>query len=550
MAEESITNTKQATATQERPRDGAAEPKVSNGSGAQGPDGDEKKANPARKLIITAVVGAAIVFGAIWGINYWHYSQSHVGTDDAYVTGNLVNVSPIVQGTLKELYVEEGQYVKQGDVIARLDDSGPRAARDQAKAAYDAAESQIPQATSGLAYQEASTKAAILHAQAALQSQYAKTTGAQAQVGLTSSSISHQVEQARQQTQAAAATAAQADAQVGSAQAAVDTARQNVATAQQAANAATATIDSAQANYDRAQSDAKRYAALLGKQAVTQQQYDQAKAAAQSAEAELRATKDQARQAQSQVESARATVAQMLSQLAATRKAASAAHRQEAVAKAGEGVAQANLGQISVQQSNLTSNQGSNAQAQADLQAAQAGQQQVLQKRQQIDTLKAQALQAKAALANAQVALDDTVVRAPSSGEVVKKAVNVGAALSPGQTIATMTAGHEIWVNANFKETQLRDVRPGQEAEIEVDAYPGKIFKGKVQSVLRATGASTALLPPDNATGNFTKVVQRVPIRILILPSNEGGKWANADDINRLSQGMSVTATIDTANSK
>lgn len=103
----------------------------------------------------------------------------------------------------------------------------------------------------------------------------------------------------------------------------------------------------------------------------------------------------------------------------------------------------------------------------------------------------------------------------------------------------------DVWVTADFKENHLANVRPGEDAEVEVDAFPGKIFRGKVQSIICTTGPSDALLPADNATGNFTKVVQRVPIRITLIPSVQGGHWASAYDISRLPQGASVTATID-----
>jgi membrane fusion protein (multidrug efflux system) len=139
------------------------------------------------------------------------------------------------------------------------------------------------------------------------------------------------------------------------------------------------------------------------------------------------------------------------------------------------------------------------------------------------------------------------VIAAPSDGMVVRKGVNVGAALTPGQTIITMTFGHDVWVTANFKETQLRGVKPGDPAEVEVDAIPGEVFKGVVVSVNEATGASTALLPPDNATGNFTKVVQRIPVKIALVAAgaSERGKYATEQDIANLRQGMSVTATVD-----
>src|SRR5439155_14742209 len=129
---------------------------------------------------------------------------------------------------------------------------------------------------------------------------------------------------------------------------------------------------------------------------------------------------------------------------------------------------------------------------------------------------------------------------------------NPGSALSPGQTILTMTSGDSVWVDANLKETQLTDVRQGQTAEVEVDSFPGREFNGRVESISRATGASTSLLPPDNASGNFTKVVQRIPVRIRLLPAEPKDEKhiAREEHIRNLRQGMSVVVTIDTATAR
>jgi membrane fusion protein (multidrug efflux system) len=98
---------------------------------------------------------------------------------------------------------------------------------------------------------------------------------------------------------------------------------------------------------------------------------------------------------------------------------------------------------------------------------------------------------------------------------VSKKNVEVGQFVQAGQPLLAIVQGRDVWVTANFKETQLSKMRPGQPAEIEVDAYPGVVFHGKVESLSAATGARFSLLPPDNASGNFTKVVQRVPVKVV-----------------------------------
>jgi membrane fusion protein (multidrug efflux system) len=123
---------------------------------------------------------------------------------------------------------------------------------------------------------------------------------------------------------------------------------------------------------------------------------------------------------------------------------------------------------------------------------------------------------AQAARENAALQLTYTQVRAPAAGMVSRKQVEPGQLVQAGQPLMTVVADTGTWITANFKETQLADLRVGQPVEIEVDAYDGAMAHGRVESVSAATGSKFALLPPDNATGNFTKVVQRVPVRIVV----------------------------------
>ena len=152
----------------------------------------------------------------------------------------------------------------------------------------------------------------------------------------------------------------------------------------------------------------------------------------------------------------------------------------------------------------------------------------------------ARTLAARAAAENAQLQLDYTRIIAPASGEVSRKQVEVGQLVAPGQPLLSIVADTGIWVTANFKETQLATIRPGQSVEFEIDAYGGCVGYGKVASVSGATGAKFALLPPDNATGNFTKVVQRVPVRIAVTKPCPGN--------HPLRPGLSANVHIDTSN--
>jgi membrane fusion protein (multidrug efflux system) len=142
------------------------------------------------------------------------------------------------------------------------------------------------------------------------------------------------------------------------------------------------------------------------------------------------------------------------------------------------------------------------------------------------------------AVENARLQLGYTVIPAPATGVVARRAVEQGALVQVGQTLMSVIPDGEVWVTANLKETDMEHVSVGDSAAFTVDAYGSRTFTGHIESLSPATGARFALLPPDNATGNFTKVVQRVPVRIAV----DGG----ADQSHPLRPGMSVVVTIRT----
>jgi membrane fusion protein, multidrug efflux system len=255
--------------------------------------------------------------------------------------------------------------------------------------------------------------------------------------------------------------------------------------------AAQAQVAQAEANNQRAQADLARMRPLIAKQEISQQQFDSYVAAANVAAAQLRAAQEQ---------------------LNASRQAAqnAAAAVQSALARVNE--------------------------ARAGLQQSRAGQQQVNVSAAQAESAAAGIQQARANLDAAELELSYTTIVAPISGVVSAKSVEPGQIVQPGQGLMTIVPLNDVWVTANFKETQLRNVRPGQRAEIKVDMYGSKI-PGRVESISGATGGRMSLLPPENATGNFVKVVQRIPVKIVFdrLP----------DDVV-LRPGMNVDATIFT----
>ena len=158
--------------------------------------------------------------------------------------------------------------------------------------------------------------------------------------------------------------------------------------------------------------------------------------------------------------------------------------------------------------------------------------------RAQRDEEKARREQARAALQLARNDVDNALIRAPVAGVAGNRAGQIGQYVKPGTQLLSLVPLPQVYVTANFKETQLTHMRPGQPAEIAVDAYPDQPLKGRVESFAPASGAQFSLLPPDNATGNFTKIVQRVPVRIA-LPTD--------DPLARLLRpGLSVTVTVDT----
>jgi membrane fusion protein (multidrug efflux system) len=199
---------------------------------------------------------------------------------------------------------------------------------------------------------------------------------------------------------------------------------------------------------------------------------------------------------------------------------------------------QSTLPEITAARADIGVRSGQIAQSRASVEKALAGHAVVEQRRRQLEAAEAQAAEAREAVRTAEVNLARTVVRAPADGWVTNRTVEVGQVVQPNQPLLSLTLARDQWVVANIKETELSRIRVGDPVRITVDKYPGYVFWGHVESLGTATGAVTSLLPPDNATGNFVKVVQLVPVRITF--------DRPPDPLHPLQVGISVEVSIDT----
>lgn len=277
-------------------------------------------------------------------------------------------------------------------------------------------------------------------------------------------------------------TSQNTSSQTSAAAADVENENAGIKAAQQQFDAAQAQLAQAQANDVKAQNDLVRYKQLVDKQEISQQLYDQAVAAAKASSASV-----------------------------------------ASAAAAAAGAAQ----QISQARSKM-------AQAQANFEGSQTGPRQVASSRARALSAEATVQQKQAALEQAELNLQYTKIIAPVDGIIIKS-VEVGMNVTPGQQLLTIIPLNDVWITADFKETQLKRMRRGQPADIKVDST-GRTYKGHVDSISGSSGARLSLLPPENATGNYVKVVQRVPVKIVLDPGQ------NNDLLLRL--GMSVEPKV------
>ena len=426
----------------------------------------------SKRRILFVLAGLVVLIASVIGVRYWLHARLFESTDDAFIEGHTAQISPKVSGYVQKVYINDNQQVKAGDLLVEIDPRDYEAKLAEAKATLNAA--------------------------------IARSNTAQATVALTRVTAGAGVEQASAGVEAARSNVVQAKSASSAAEGKVKQAQASVGTAEANAEHARAQVAAADAEAVRARADVRRYQELFDKDEVSRQQLDQAIATAATADAQLEAARKRVAATEGQVEEARAG-----------KSAAEDQHKQS-------------LSQVSVIQAEV-------GQATGKLSEANSAPHQVAVKQSEAEMAAAEVAQAEAAVRQAELDLSYTKIVAPQDGRITKKTVEPGQLLQPGQALFVLVPS-EMWVVANFKETQLSHMRPGQEVEIYVDAYPGKALKGHVDSFQTGTGSRFSLLPAENATGNYVKVVQRLPVKIVFDEA--------ADSEYLLAPGMSVEPEV------
>jgi membrane fusion protein (multidrug efflux system) len=429
---------------------------------------------PPRKRAVYIVVAVILVIGgAAVGVWYYLYAQAHEWTDDAFITGHIIPISSRVPGRVIKVHFRENQKVEKDALLVEIDPRDFEVRVAQARAALASAQLQEKTAQVNLSLARTVTGASIEQATGGV---------GQAQSG---------IEMAKANVAVARAKSSQAEAAMAAAKANSEAAR--------------AAVVAAEADAVRTADDLKRYKELLATKRISQQQFDAATAAARAAAAKHEAALKQA-------DAALAGIAEA------------------------EAARQAAADGLRLAEATVTQAQGKLVEQKGHLTDANAAPDRIAAAQTLWETAQSEVKRLAALLRQAELELSYVKITAPETGYLARKTVEEGAFFQIGQAMVSLVP-ENVWVVANFKETALGRIRPGQSATIRVDAYPGLVLKGHVDSVQAGTGAQFSLLPPENATGNFVKVVQRVPVKILIdVPP---------DPAHLLAPGMSVIPEVE-----
>lgn len=507
-------------------------------NGSSDNEGARKMSPKAWLFIIFLGLIAIGVGGKIW----WD-GRGFVSTDDAYLTADVVQVAPQVTGVVKQLLVTDNQVVKAGQLLVVLDDAPFKETVAQRQADLDAAIAQAKGAGVSVDLVTASGQADEVQAQSGVAQSQAGYENAEAEITRSNSGIRTAKANAKSIQAGISASQAALDYAIVNKQRAVESinsAQAQLDAAQAAVRTADAGVNSARANADKADKNKDRYAELFARGASSKQTYEDANATSIAADSELESARERVNSAKSvvtqkqaelnsvkeQLASADAQIAQCRAQLEAVKQQYSASLEGIQAAQVQRLVATKNVKLASAKQ----------GEAVGKLSKAQTLPEQVRVSKSSQDQALARVEQTKAALDAANLQLGYTRIYASMAGRISKRSVAVGSLVSQGTPMMALVQAGVPWVVANFKETQLKGISNGCEAHVHVDSFPGEVFEGHVDSLSPATGSTFALLPADNATGNFTKIVQRMPVKIILDP--------NQQDADKLSAGMSVVAKV------
>jgi len=440
-----------------------------------------------RRLIILSLLAVVILLGLILGVPRAIYAWNHVSTDDATVNSHVTYISPRIAGLAQEVFVDDNQYVEAGTPMVRIDSVPYQLSVDQRQAELSRAKLSVAQDVAALDL----ANAELDRVRSDVRSKIADLRGDWYLVKTVQDFVKFE-------------------------------------TAALQANAAT--LREKQANLELAQQEFDRVE-KLGAQSVSQEDIDQRRSALQVAQAQLasaEATVDQTRALlglaadQKDPASVPADVAQTFN---GTQYALSTFLG--AFAQLGLDLPPMSLAKLEEMKERFAGldytvvieNSPTVKAAKAKVESERAALGGAHFDRAHPE-LQPEIVAAQKALEQAQLQLGYTDIRAPLAGYVSRRNVNPGAFVSVGQPLLTIRPLADVWIDANFKETQLADLRLGQKVELYVDAYPGKVFHGRVAGFSPGTGAVMSLLPPENATGNYVKVVQRLPVRIELTEPN------------------------------
>ena len=414
-----------------------------------------------RRLLVVVLIAGGLVASAYYLYPKVELALTTVSTDDAYVNSHATQVAPRITENVREVRVDNNDFVQKGDLLIVLDDAMEKVRVRQAEAALDVARKTSDQA--------------IAKAQSAI----ASARAARFKLAASIAEVNNQIAGLR---------------------------------------VAVARLKEAQATEHLAKTEAERYAELARRKSVTQEQADVK---------------------QTDYDQAHARVIQAIEQIHSIR-AALALREEPEPGKSLDDVPKdleqhhpnvlAALGQLAINLAELgvkiPSYYDTPEQFLAEVRNAAPGGdidkliEETVKKAPSVETARAQVEQAAAQLAEAQLDLSYCRIIADIDGVVSNRNVNPGDRVTQGQRLLAIRSLQEVWIDCNFKETQLEPIRIGHPVDIRVDAYPGKVFRGRVTGFSPGTGAATALLPAQNATGNFVKIVQRLPVRVDLIEGN------------------------------